>query len=76
MMLIYLLKRIGAVDYDEVRGMVVIASDPWEARRIAADASCDEGPNVWRDEAMSSCLLIGQSTMTATGVVLVDFKAG
>lgn len=71
--MIFLLKRIGRVGYDEVKGIVVCAQSDSEARGIAAAACGDEGPGAWLHSNFSTCDYVNPQD---TGMILVDFRAG
>jgi hypothetical protein len=52
--MLFLLKRLGEVGYDEMRMLVVRARHPKEAREIANSIHKDEG-QIWSDLTMVSC---------------------
>ena len=89
-MFLYLLRRTESIGHDEVRGAVVIAPGPTEARRVFADASPNvidhdgplkcpggEGSAPWLDTKRSTVRQIGWTASNRKpGVVQVDFNAG
>jgi hypothetical protein len=67
---LYLLQRIGAVDYDEAVAFVIRAMSPKAAREVAAEATETEGANVWTDPRYSTVELLASHVKGAAGVVL------
>ena len=59
--------------YDKAFGFVVRAVNESDARSFAAGEHGDEGPDVWRDPAMVSCVEL--TNEGDQGVVLRDFRA-
>jgi len=53
-MKIWILKRIGAVGFDQMEQQLVRAENEEIARHIANGGSCDEG-EIWDDPARVSC---------------------
>jgi hypothetical protein len=70
-MKIFLLKRInGITERDETAGMVVVARNEDDARRVAgtlnpldevARGYGDEGAEVWQDSSQTSCEVVGDA---------------
>lgn len=67
-------KEAKIVYYDTNYGIVVRASCPINARKIAARHAEDEGHDLWLDIALSSCKQLKYEGKP--GVVIVDFNAG
>lgn len=75
-MKIWLIERAETedVDYDETRGVLVIAESEEQARAMASKERGVEGEAAWLDPSRTTCkeLVPGD----APRVVLVDFRAG
>jgi len=71
---LYLISRdmedVGVYEYME---FVVRAKGPKQARRLAAEASSDEGYNCWIDPALTKCKAI--RGMGDSAVVLGAYRA-
>lgn len=73
--MIYLLTRNeDDIRYDENTGFVVRAGSADEARRIAADAADDEGPQTWLNADLSTCELV--DAFGKPRVILDSYNAG
>jgi len=75
---LYLVKRrpVSPIGYDETAAVVVRATGPVHARRMAARARGEEGFKPWRDTGLSRVLLLARDVKGRPGVVLQDFRAG
>ena len=73
---VYVLKRKGYVDYDQVKGFVIIAKNYQHARELAEKHAVVQPreKGVWLDRKQTSCKSVNPAGRP--GVVLRDFKAG
>jgi hypothetical protein len=73
-MKLFLLKRLGPVGWDEVRGVVIRATSSIIARRLAAASRGDEGSEPWMDPEQTMCKVLDNEG--APGIILQDFNQG
>ncbi len=73
-MKLYLLNRIGVVDWDENVGFVIRANNEAQARFFASETSGGEIKSTWINDKLSSCIELALEG--EQGVVLTDFNAG
>jgi len=72
--MLYLLERKTKVMYDQTTAMVIRAKSYKDARAEAALQATDEGPSVWLDPHLSTCLKI--ATAGVRQCILGSFRAG
>ncbi len=70
---LYLLSRKELIQYDENYGMVVRASSPALARKLANKRAADEGP-IWTDAKKTDCRVLRASGPER--IVIISFNAG
>lgn len=80
---IYLLKRrddlenpYREADYDEAEGFIIVADNSTAARDLAMTDCGDEGKDVWRYAAHSTCRKVGTSVRNQGCILLRSFKHG
>ncbi len=71
---LWLVKRIGPVDYDEYEGFLIRAESEQRAREMAEAKRADEEKGTWADPERSSCTLV--TAEGAEEILLEDFNAG
>ncbi len=69
---VYLLQRIGDINYDEFESKVIVAPNPEEARRLANIKTGDEG-KIWNDPSMVACTEVN---LNVPSIVCETFNAG
>lgn len=73
MKLWHLKRLVDVEELDEIHEIVVRAKSPKAARKLAAGASIDEGPEVWLDIKQSSCEMLKKDGKPG---VIVCYAAG
>lgn len=71
--MLFLLKRIDGVGYDEYDSMLISEVSEYKARRLACENCADEG-GIWADEAIVTCEVI--TPATNYGIIINSFNAG
>ena len=71
---LYILVRRDGADYDETRAVVVRASSPRQARKLASGVHGGEGPSIWMSTKTSSCNVLKPDGKS--GIIIVDYKGG
>jgi hypothetical protein len=71
--MIYLLRQIGMVGYDQYDAKIIRASSEYEARKIANETTGDEG-QIWTDSTKVSCVLV--KSIGKPEAILESFCAG
>jgi hypothetical protein len=73
-MKLWLIERIGKVDWDQHIGFVVRASNESEARALADSKSCSDEKGDFLNQEKSFCIEIPQDG--EAGLILDSYKAG
>jgi len=72
--MIYLLTRIGDVNYEENAGFVIRAESESEARSIANDGTISGEGQIWTDPTKVKCEEV--DPLGTSQIILIDFYAG
>jgi len=71
---LWILKRTGKINLDEMERCVVCAGSVNKAREVAARHAMDEGMSAWRDSSASTCEVLEPGDRSA--MVLMDVRTG
>ena len=71
---LYLLTNNISTGYDVMMSTVVRANSYKEARKIASELCCMEGPDIWIDPKKSSCKKLKQDGEEK--MIICNFRAG
>jgi hypothetical protein len=72
--MLFILKRVTKVHYDENESFVIRARSHVHARKIASQWNGDEGSETWLNPQLSSCKQLKNDGVY--GVVIRNYKAG